>query len=55
MLRMKLYNINGQEVLEQNINTQKNIINVKDLASGIYVYQIRDSKRNVFNGKMVIR
>ncbi|MCC7026226.1 MAG: T9SS type A sorting domain-containing protein [Saprospiraceae bacterium] len=49
------YNINGQEVLEQNINTQKNIINVKDLASGIYVYQIRDSKRNVFNGKMVIR
>lgn len=49
------YNINGQEVLEQNINTQKNIINVKELASGIYVYQIRDSKRNVFNGKMVIR
>lgn len=47
-----LYNYLGQQILQQSF-TDSISINTLQLATGIYIYQLRSSKRIVANGKVV--
>lgn len=51
---LKIYNVLEQEVLKQNITNQKTEIKRENLPSGIYFYQLKNEKRILGNGKLVI-
>jgi hypothetical protein len=47
-----IYDAQGREVIYQESNEMKRIINVKELSSGIYYYQIK-TEDNIQNGKLI--
>jgi hypothetical protein len=51
--RLQLFNINGQLVLEEDIQESATIINTSNLTSGTYVWQLLKDRDVVENGKWV--
>lgn len=48
-----IYDVLGREVKQLIINNQSTIINLQDLPSGIYFYQISDERKKISRGKLV--
>ena len=49
-----IYDVLGQEVLKKKIVNQKTEIEKRNLPSGIYFYQLKNEKKFLANGKLVI-
>ncbi|MBK9285680.1 MAG: T9SS type A sorting domain-containing protein [Sphingobacteriaceae bacterium] len=52
--KLTLYNFLGQKVLEQNILTETNHINLVNFANGLYSYTIEDAGLQIHFGKIII-
>lgn len=53
-LHFQLFNVLGQQVLEQQLNNVQTKIQTKDLASGTYVYQISSKLEVVQTGRLMV-
>jgi uncharacterized delta-60 repeat protein len=54
-LNITLYNLLGQQMKQQSINSSFNELNVSDLPKGIYVYSINNSNETIKSGKIIIK
>lgn len=55
LLDFALFGIDGKVVLESIISTQQHNIDVRDLASGTYIYQIKEGNTTVAGGQIVVK
>ena len=51
---VKVYNIAGQLVKNENFNTNTVVLNVSDLENGVYLYNITDEKGNVVKQDKIV-
>ncbi len=51
---LTITNLNGQVLLTKNLNSTKEIINVSNLSSGVYFYELKNNSTSITKGKLVI-
>jgi len=52
-LELKIYNVLGTEVLNKKISNNETNINVNNLSSGIYIYNLIENNKTIQSGKIV--
>ncbi|MBL7913236.1 MAG: DUF3494 domain-containing protein [Bacteroidia bacterium] len=52
-IEMRLYNVLGEVVMTSSISKQITTVEIKDLASGIYLYKIVDNNKIVQTGRLI--
>lgn len=50
---LSVYNQLGNLLLQKNINSETNVIDIQNFKSGIYFYQLQNKKGKMINGKFV--
>jgi len=48
-----IYNLSGEMVLQQQINSKTDVINISCLISGVYIYKIEQNNKIIDTGKFV--
>jgi len=48
-----IYNLAGEIVLQQQINSKTDVINISCLISGVYIYKIEQDNKIIDTGKFV--
>jgi hypothetical protein len=51
---LKIFDINGKNILTQKLSDKNTMINVSALPNGIYFYKILDNNNNLETGKIII-
>ncbi|MFT4535762.1 MAG: photosystem II stability/assembly factor-like uncharacterized protein [Saprospiraceae bacterium] len=51
---VKIYNITGEEVLNESLREVNNVLNLDNILSGIYFYEIIDHQYEIDQGRLVI-
>ena len=52
--RLKIYNLQGHQLLEKNIKDRQASLNVNHLKSGIYLFTFRQGSGKVFHGRFAV-
>jgi hypothetical protein len=50
---MKIYNLLGQEILSQKINSDKEVVNIQSLLSGTYIIRMQGKDNSVQSSSFI--
>ncbi len=53
-LRLKVYNIQGQKVINKSFDQSKHLLNIENIPAGIYLYELNSADKIFKTGKIII-